>query len=394
MTTLARCGLVLGAILAVTGNAATTVAGVVVETEPNDSKLLANVVALPAASTLAVIGGTSNATTGAGLDYFRLTTAAQSVPGFFRHRLIIQSAIPGHTATIRGLNQVGGVPGLVDSTLQSSSVATTPARFVQWYTSQDPASLYVRVTGTATTTADYVLDYEVAPVAEIAGPVGITPGTITITTVGHTSTDTDLWVYDATRTALVGFGNDDEFGTTALQSKLDRDYAAGTYYLAISNFNLANDLGSPPDDDFVTGVVLDFPEALANSSTTVNLPLNTAIAGNTVPATKFDPYEIVFIRFVVGAQVTFLRGDSNVDGLYNIADPILTLAVLFGGGGIVPQCRDACDANDDELLNIADPIYVLADQFSGGPSPPTPFFGCGTDPAGAALDCASDPACP
>lgn len=277
------------------------------ETEPNDSKAAANLITLPAVSTTGVITGNSTSAAGVGLDYFRVTTPVQATAGFYRHRLIATSAIVGHTVHIRGLNQVAGVPGATDSTVQASSTATTPARFIQWYTSQAGGDLFVRVTGAAATTADYSLDYEIQPVTEVAGP-SIPQGLITITSVGQSApqTDTDLWVYDSARTAIVDAGNDDEFGTASLGSVLTRTYVPGTFYLAISNFNIANNLGSPADDDFRTGIVTDFPGVIANSSTTINLNLATLMGGTPQAATKAGPYDIAFVAFTVVIPVELM----------------------------------------------------------------------------------------
>jgi hypothetical protein len=277
------------------------------ETEPNDTKATANTFTLPAVSTPGVIVGNSISGAGAGLDYFRVTTAAQATPGFYRHRLIVTTTgAAGHIATIRGLTQTGGVPNAgTDSTFQTSSAATTPPRYVQWYTSQAPGELFVRLAGVAATTADYSLDYDVQPVTEVAGPGSVTQGTIVITAVGqgHT-TDTDLWIYDSNRAAIPGFGNDDTLGPpTSLQSTLTRDYTPGTYHMAISNFQLANNLGSPPDDNFLTGIVMDFPGVVANSSTTINLNLATSIGGTPTPATKASQFDVVFVSFTVVVPV-------------------------------------------------------------------------------------------
>ena len=283
------------------------------ETEPNDSKAQANLVSLPSASALGVITGNSTSAAGVGLDYFRVTTAVQGTAGFYRHRLIAQSTTPGHTLTIRGLNQVAGVPGTVDTTAQTSSAATTPARFVQWYSSQAAGTVFVRVTGAAATTANYSLDYEVTPVTEISGPT-IQPGSRTITSVGQTTVDTDLWVYDSSRAAIVDAGNDDEFGTASLQSRLTRTYAGGTFHMAITNFNFANNLGSPPDDDFRTGTVVDFPNVTISDSTTVGLNLATTIDGVAVPATKANPYQVVFVQFTVGSPTLNIGDASGPEG--------------------------------------------------------------------------------
>lgn len=93
----------------------------------------------------------------------------------------------------------------------------------------------------------------------------------------------------------------------------------------------------------------------------------------------------------------FNRGDTNADGLFNIADMINLLGVLFPSGSPVSfPCDDAGDTNDDGLLNIADAINGLGVLFpSGSPALiPAPFGTCGEDPTSDALDCAAFPACP
>ncbi|MCL6624586.1 MAG: hypothetical protein K6T17_08240 [Fimbriimonadales bacterium] len=80
------------------------------ETEPNDSKALANVVAgmMPGD----IIRGNSTSASGAGLDYFLVSTAAD-VLGIYRYRLVITTTgTAGHTGTIRGLSQSGGTINL------------------------------------------------------------------------------------------------------------------------------------------------------------------------------------------------------------------------------------------------------------------------------------------
>ena len=95
----------------------------------------------------------------------------------------------------------------------------------------------------------------------------------------------------------------------------------------------------------------------------------------------------------VGPQ--FLRGDTNLDLSFNIADPIRSLDALFGTPPNPLDCPDAGDANDDGALNIADAIYMLGAIFSGGDQPPAPgVVTCGPDPTADALDCASPPTCP
>ena len=144
------------------------------------------------------------------------------------------------------------------------------------------------------------------PVTEIAGPTNAAQSLI-ITTVGQTTTDTDMWVYNSARVAIANFGNDDEPAPgTTLQSLLNRTYAPGAYHLSISNFQWANNLPAAPDDRFQNGGVLDFPGSIANSSTTTALTLNPNIGGTPVPATKAGFFDVVFVSFTVVVPVELL----------------------------------------------------------------------------------------
>jgi hypothetical protein len=85
----------------------------------------------------------------------------------------------------------------------------------------------------------------------------------------------------------------------------------------------------------------------------------------------------------------FRRGDANIDGSVDIADPIHVLEHLFSAGP-APPCRAAGDADADGSQDIGDVIRLLSFLFSGGPPPAPPFPGCGTVPA---ADC-DVPSCP
>ena len=94
------------------------------------------------------------------------------------------------------------------------------------------------------------------------------------------------------------------------------------------------------------------------------------------------------------AQWTFIRGDANGDGDFNIADPVYILGFLFSGDPGL--CLDAMDVNDDGMNNIADAVSGLDSLFgAGGTPPPMPFPTCGDDPTADALDCVGPlAACP
>lgn len=274
------------------------------EVEPNDAKATANpVYPLMSGDT---ISGISTASSGVGLDYFRVKTGPLP-PTIYRHRLTITTpGTAGHTGTIRGLTQSAGVINPTsDAAYQTSSTSTTPPRFNQWYGFGREEEIYYRVTGTTTTTLPYVATLSTEPVVVTPVPGTFLPGAITITTYGqgHT-TDTDLWVYDENFNAIVDYGNDDAFGQSYSQSTLTRDYLPGVYYLGVTNYNFANNLASPPDDDYRGGSVLDFPDAAANSNTTLALGVSFSITDATgvpvaVASTKAGPFDVNWFRFVV-----------------------------------------------------------------------------------------------
>ena len=92
------------------------------------------------------------------------------------------------------------------------------------------------------------------------------------------------------------------------------------------------------------------------------------------------------------AGTPFRRGEANGDGVFDIADAVITFErVLLGG---IVNCLDAADADDDGRVDIADGIWMLSYQFSEGPPLPAPGpAACGPDPTDDGLDC-SDYHCP
>ena len=163
--------------------------------------------------------------------------------------------------------------------------------------------MYYRITGSAATTDPYTATYQTSEVTPIAlGP--FPPGNLAITTVGQTGgtqTDTDLWVYDGLLQAIPGWGNDDSGVSSG--STLARPFTTGVYYLAISTFNVANNLPSPADDAFRLGPVLDFPDAALDSIETaanVSFRVTDSLgAEHFVSASKSGPYEIAWFQIAI-----------------------------------------------------------------------------------------------
>ncbi|MCX7992301.1 MAG: PEP-CTERM sorting domain-containing protein [Fimbriimonadales bacterium] len=286
------------------------------ESEPNDSRAQANYFFMSPGEW---IEGTSTGSTGSELDYFRVQTVS-AAPAIYRYRLILTSDTAGHTGEIRGQGQTAATPGPwpgpvgtgsgVEGLVQRSSTTTNPPRFVQWYGFGRQEQIYYRVFGTSSTTAPYRATLERLEI--IPTDLGIfQPGTIAISTIGGTTLNTELWIYDAGFNAIPGYGNDDESadggGTGATtQSLLVRQYAPGVYYLALTRFSMANEHGSPCDDDFRTGAML-FPEnagavlssAATSSPTAIGFTFTDSAGVHNFSASGIGPYEILWYRFEV-----------------------------------------------------------------------------------------------
>lgn len=119
---------------------------------------------------------------------------------------------------------------------------------------------------------------------------------------------------------------------------------------------------------------------------------NIAVIGNqSVPPNMTEPGQVC-----VPATAFFIRGDSNSDGIVDVADPIFTLHYLFTIGA-EPDCLDAADADDDGLYNITDAVFTLYYVFGIGVAPPYPFPECGLEdyPGDDDFNCTTpSPSCP
>jgi hypothetical protein len=237
------------------------------ESEPNDTKATANIVSGM------VAGNTITGHSMGNQDIFRVSTAA-APPAIYQHRLRLWTSMPGpaggHFGQILGRTQSNGI---IDPNSHAILQTTGNPRFNQWYGFGKQESIYYQVRGDSFTEADYVATLE----TEVVTPHFLgtfVSGQITITTVDRsvTNPNTDLWIYDANFNAIEGYGNDRSNAEPpfANNAALTRTYAPGTYYLALSNYNLANNLPSPADDGNRNGPVLDFADALINSTTSAS----------------------------------------------------------------------------------------------------------------------------
>lgn len=289
------------------------------EVEPNNSKSTAAFV--PCMSAGDIIVGTSTGTSTSpsdassnSVDCYRVRTCPLP-PAIYKHRLTITtSGLAGHQGTLLGLDVVDVPPVTIsanDSSLQYSSAFSSPPRFDQWYGFGRSEEIYACISGTPTTLLPYQLTLSTVAVAPVVIPVQFHEGMITITTEGQGhSSDTELHVYDASLHPIPGYANDDTplalpGGGFQLQSTLQRPFAAGTYYLLLSGYNLADDQLTGADDDYQLGDVLDFPDAVLCSSTTGGLNVSFAISDlagtQAFPAVlPNSPFEVLWFQFTVG----------------------------------------------------------------------------------------------
>jgi hypothetical protein len=243
------------------------------EIEPNETKANATVVTGFAVNDT-LTGTTTGSSTTAGAansrDTWDITTAPGGAPGVYKYHLAITGTTNNQTVQILGLTQTNGVINATEAV--ALNAPPTTAHFVKWYGNEQPSHVYVRVLGTSATTAPYTLTLlSQALIAPVPVPNPVDAGPVYISTIGQTTLDTDMWLYDSNFIPIVDAGNDHEStagggaGTTT-QSRLQRNLPAGTYYLAISRANLANNLAAPADDRSRSGNVMDFPNALLTSS--------------------------------------------------------------------------------------------------------------------------------
>ena len=341
----------------------TPAGGLFTEIEPNDLTYPSNLVSgfTPGES---IVGNTTGAVVTAGptsLDAYKITVDA-AAPGIYKNQITLTTTgTAGHAQTIRGLvqaSQGASLPGMIaqasDYAPQAvvlQTGATTPARFVQWYGFGKGESLYYRVTGTASTTGDYTATLSSTPVAPIVVTPDLYAGSVVITRSGHTNS-VDMWLYDSNLDPIPGAGN-------AGNNTLTRTLTPGTYYLAVSNSNTANNLVSPADDSTRTGSVLDFPGMAINSSATTvaNLAMNFASPGSSAVGigAKTAAFDIVWYQFnVVIAPIPTGNATATPNPVVVGNNTNIRVTVTPAAGGTLNDISNVT-ANIFELTGNASP---------------------------------------
>jgi hypothetical protein len=354
------------------------------EVEPNDDKAHATPIAAMAPGD-SFTGTTTGSFTNNGgalntADVWDITTTAAPSAGIWKYTLTIDTdGTWNYSGSILGLTQNPGPSGGVvgTSTTAAQSVGSTSIiHTVSWYANQNPSRIYFRITGLSTS-SPYKVTLSRDQVTPNVVYTPIDAGPLYISTIGQTTANTDLWIYDSNFVPIPGAGNDNESiaggGTgTTTQSRLQRNLPAGTYILAIAAgngaTNLANNLASPADENSQTGVVLDFPNAVCTSYTSTLLIDGSFVIGNRCTG---QPQQISNTG-IVAEEVRFYQ--------FTLAGPQLADPTIFAPGVASPA---ALTPGSSTVLSVAasggTPTGVTADLSAFGLSSSVAFHDDGTN---------------
>ena len=340
------------------------------ESEFNDTKFTANgPFVLGANDRLVGFSSSSSA-----LDYFRVQPPPFT-PAIYRHILRCTSAsdvdgTTGHLLVSRGISQIDGFAdyrnsqSTEDTNGQISAagvLGTTPAKSLVWFGfgQSEQVNFRVQWNGTATPAA-----YSLALSTTAVTPtdLGTLPGGyMTFTTVGQTTANTEMWLFDAAFHSIPGYGNDDVpnlLNHALTQSQVTKDILTpGVYYLALCDSVMMIDQAGvkPPLERNPNNAVSD-PGTVLCTSGTINVNLSFTIidgagVAHPVTATKANGYDILWYKITVAAPAT--GGCCKPDGSCVIASQLgCTSTTSIGGvviaglggvyGGNSSTCFQAC----------------------------------------------------
>jgi hypothetical protein len=241
-------------------------------------------------------------------------------------------------------------------------------RLNYWYGFGKEEGIYYHVWGTEDTTALYVATLDTSEV--VPTDLGsFEPGEITITSIGqgHTS-DTHLIILDENLVPVPGYGNDGAStnGGAAANgngtSFLRREYAAGTYYMAIGINNLASTVGKACDDNRRFGAMLDLPDAVvatdASAVTDVSFAVTDTDGTTAFPASRPGRARAAWFRFTVGAAPCTADFDGNA--AVEVPDIFAFLSAWFA-------MDPSADFDGNETIAVPDIFAFLSAWFAGCP---------------------------
>jgi hypothetical protein len=342
-------------------------AGFIAEVEPNETKATATVGTITTGQGLfGYTEGSSTTTPGiASADTFRVTIANMP-PAIYRHRLVLTTdpLSVGHTGTIRGLSQSAstGINATSDAAVQTSASTTTPARFNQWYGFGKGEEFYYRVVGNSTSTfSEYFATLETQTITPIVVPTVFAPGVIGILRPLDPTGNVGILVYDENFDQVADFAYAGGEG-------LLRDFAAGTYYVAISNTTTTDSRATPFDSAIRTGSVPDFAGLVVNNSTTA-VPTLSRVFGDlvqtdVVSTPKNGAFDVAWVKFIVAAAAAPRCNAADI--AYDDGTPLPPIGVSGGvNNGVTEGDYNLFFANFFDALSVCD---IANDD--GSPLPP------------------------
>ncbi len=292
------------------------------EVEPNGQKSEATLIngmvggdAISGTSTGSSTTAGNSALTSA--DTFRVKTAVLPF-GIYRHRLALTSGGTTQTAVILGLFQSAGVIQTTETTFQFSGSVGAVQNANVWYGFGKQEEVYYRVSGATGTTNPYTATLSTTPIAPVQVTGSFLAGNVTVTTVGQGhSSDTEIYVYDSGLNPIPLGHNDGLSINDPTVSTVTLSLAAGTYYVAVSTFNTANNQSDlNPTEFWNNDALLDFPNVMCNSDGFSTSNLAFAVTDGTtttqVAATHTNSFDIVWATFTVGnSSAAYCFGDGS-----------------------------------------------------------------------------------
>ena len=295
-------------------------------------------------------------------DLFRVSPAELPL-GIYRHRLQLTS--PGgpdqFTTRLLGRTQDGENIGAFGSAvLQQVAPPISGLHYNQFYSFGQPGEIALRISGTAATTASYIVTMKTEPISPV--PLGeFAAGNVLITTAGQGhGTDTEVLIYDSALRPVPTVRSDD--ASPLVQASLMANLTNGVYFILISDANTADDEPMPATDNNRARPVADYPGVVVNSSTAFGVPLHFRITSadrdDGFRAVKPEAFGVYFgVLTAVGgclADVSSADGSPVPDGVVDGNDFIFFLnafaagdpSVDIVGAGGVPGADGNVDGED------------------------------------------------
>jgi hypothetical protein len=303
------------------------------EIEPNSADATYADGAANAAAVLSSGDSIAGIATGSGFGLgvasidFWLVKTAPAAPGIYRHEMAQIQGGSGQNWTMRGDGQDAGAMVPSNFAVQQSVAGSAPTRTLVWYGFGKQEQVVLEAASGSS--IPYLYQMTDTPVTPTVAAGALVPGAITIRVIDSffSGIDSDTWLYDSNFNAIVSdasgpggadglLATGDPTGTT---TSFTRTLTAGTYYLAVSPENLANNQPNVAAEGITANAVggkmlLHHANSLACSQINSAASYAASVqlmdsASNTVTSpdvTWTGPWngQVHFVQFTVGSPAT------------------------------------------------------------------------------------------